>query len=241
MYISALVVYNVSCQQVHLKDKETSKMRDHINLINKHVVRVFVIAMAIIVAFVANPGAKASASVINMPASSSSSLSSIPDVSSMIPKAPKVNIPNIPNIPKPNIPKTNVPNVKPAPQTAPNAARAANIVRLTNIKRAQHGLAPVVQRPELNAIAQEWSARNMRENHLYHRPQHWNAYPSYIPAGGENILQAWSDYSDEQLVQLWYDSPGHRKIMLDPRAKSIGVGVSIAPNGKLYAVQNYGR
>ena len=81
----------------------------------------------------------------------------------------------------------------------------------------------------------------MRENHLYHRPQHWNAYPSYIPAGGENILQAWSDYSDEQLVQLWYDSPGHRKIMLDPRAKSIGVGVSIAPNGKLYAVQNYGR
>lgn len=218
-------------------------MRDHINLINKHAVRMFVIAMSIIVACVANPAAKASASVIGVPGSSSLS-SSGPDVSNLIPKVPKVNIPNIPQVPKvniPNIPKTNVPTSNPVPHTAPNAARAANIVRLTNIKRAQHGLAPVVQRPELNAIAQEWSERNMRENHLYHRPQHWNAYPSYIPAGGENILQAWSDYSDEQLVQLWYDSPGHKKIMLDPRAKSIGVGVSIASNGKLYAVQNYGR
>lgn len=119
--------------------------------------------------------------------------------------------------------------------------RVNNIVMYTNAKRAQHGLPPVTVRPELSAIAQDWAERNMRENHLYHRPQHWNVYPGYIPAGGENILQAWDDYSDEYLVQLWYDSPGHKKIMLDPRAKSIGVGIVIAPNGKLYAVQNYGR
>ena len=81
----------------------------------------------------------------------------------------------------------------------------------------------------------------MRENRLYHRPQYWTAYPKHIRPGGENILQAWSDYSDEQLVQLWYDSPGHRANMLDPQAKSVGIGVAIASDGKLYAVQNYGR
>lgn len=210
-------------------------MRDSINSINKRVVRILAIAMAAIVALSANSFAKANASVIDMPASSS--MPTVPDVSTMI---PKVNIPKLPNVPTVDISGL-AQNASSTSYNASNKMRAANIVRLTNVKRAQHGLAPVVQRPELNAIAQEWSERNMRENHLYHRPQHWNVYPSYIPAGGENILQAWSDYSDEKLVQLWYDSPGHKKIMLDPRAKSIGVGVSIAPNGKLYAVQNYGR
>ena len=81
----------------------------------------------------------------------------------------------------------------------------------------------------------------MRADKLSHRPQHWNYYPSNIPAGGENVLQAWSDYSDAQLVKLWYESPGHRKIMLDPRAKTIGVDVAVNSQGKLYAVQNYGR
>lgn len=213
-------------------------MRDSINSVNKRVVRILAIAMTAIVALSANSFAKANASVIDMPASSS--MPTVPDVSTMIPKLPKVNIPKLPNVPTVDISGL-AQNASSTSYNASNRMRAANIVRLTNVKRAQHGLAPVVQRPELNAIAQEWSERNMRENHLYHRPQHWNVYPSYIPAGGENILQAWSDYSDEKLVQLWYDSPGHKKIMLDPRAKSIGVGVSIAPNGKLYAVQNYGR
>lgn len=213
-------------------------MRDSINSVNKRVVRILAIAMTAIVALSANSFAKANASVIDMPASSS--MPTVPDVSTMIPEMPKVNIPKLPNVPTVDI-SSLAQNTSSTSYNASNKMRAANIVRLTNVKRAQHGLAPVVQRPELNAIAQEWSERNMRENHLYHRPQHWNVYPSYIPAGGENILQAWSDYSDEKLVQLWYDSPGHKKIMLDPRAKSIGVGVSIAPNGKLYAVQNYGR
>ena len=62
-----------------------------------------------------------------------------------------------------------------------------------------------------------------------------------LPAGGENVLQAWSDYSDARIVQLWMDSPGHRKNLLDPRAKSVGIGMAIGADGKLYAVQNFGR
>ncbi|WP_256380908.1 CAP domain-containing protein [Corynebacterium sp. HMSC066C02] len=37
------------------------------------------------------------------------------------------------------------------------------------------------------------------------------------------------------------DSPGHRKNLLDPRAKSVGIGMAVAADGKLYAVQNFGR
>lgn len=142
------------------------------------------------------------------------------------------------------IPSQSKPSVKPAPApqgVVQNPQRAQNIVNKTNAYRASHGLAPVRTSPELTNIAQNWSDHLATTEKLKHRPQHWNVYPSYIPAGGENVLQAWYDYSDDQVVKLFADSPGHNKIMLDPRAKSVGIGVSIAPSGKLFVVENYGR
>ena len=116
-----------------------------------------------------------------------------------------------------------------------------SIINHTNEYRQAHGLRPVRANAALNGLAQDWADQLVRADKLSHRPQHWNYYPANIPAGGENVLQAWSDYSDALLVKLWYESPGHRKIMLDPRAKIIGIGVAINSEGKLYAVQNYGR
>ncbi|MCZ9297174.1 CAP domain-containing protein [Corynebacterium yonathiae] len=40
---------------------------------------------------------------------------------------------------------------------------------------------------------------------------------------------------------MWADSPGHRKNLLDPQAKSVGIGVAKDKDGKLFAVQNFGR
>ena len=144
------------------------------------------------------------------------------------------------NLPAPsvNLPAAPAAAAKPV---APASNRVQNIINHTNAYRQAHGLRPVRANAALNALAQDWANQLVRANKLSHRPQHWNYYPSNIPAGGENVLQAWSDYSDAQLVKLWYESPGHRKIMLDPRAKTIGVGVAINSEGKLYAVQNYGR
>lgn len=144
------------------------------------------------------------------------------------------------------LPSQSNPSVKPSPATAPqgvtrNPQRAQNIVNETNAYRTSHGAAPVRTSPELTNIAQNWADHLATTEKLEHRPQHWNVYPSYIPAGGENVLQAWYDYSDDQVVKLFADSPGHNKIMLDPRAKSVGIGVSTAPSGKIFVVENYGR
>ena len=128
-----------------------------------------------------------------------------------------------------------------AKPVAPASSRVQNIINYTNDYRKAHGLRPVRANGALNGLAQDWANQLVRADKLSHRPQHWNHYPANIPVGGENVLQAWSDYSDALLVKLWYESPGHRKIMLDPRAKTIGVGVAINAEGKLYAVQNYGR
>ena len=161
------------------------------------------------------------------PAEASSSLSS----------SGNFNGANLP-VPTLNLPAAPATAAKPA---APASNRVQSIINHTNEYRQAHGLRPVRANAALNGLSQDWADQLVRADKLSHRPQHWNYYPSNIPAGGENVLQAWSDYSDAQLVKLWYESPGHRKIMLDPRAKTIGVGVAINSEGKLYAVQNYGR
>ena len=161
------------------------------------------------------------------PAEASSSLSS----------SGNFNGANLP-VPTLNLPAAPATAAKP---TAPASNRVQSIINHTNEYRQAHGLHPVRANAALNGLAQDWADQLVRADKLSHRPQHWNHYPANIPAGGENVLQAWSDYSDALLVKLWYESPGHRKIMLDPRAKTIGVGVAINSEGKLYAVQNYGR
>lgn len=129
----------------------------------------------------------------------------------------------------------------PSPQSTVQGHSKQEIISNTNKYRSMHGLPPVKNSPELDNIAQDWANHLAQTQDLQHRPQHWNSYPAYIPAGGENILQAWDDYSDAQLTKLWYESPGHKKIMLDPKAKTVGIGIAETSEGKLYAVQNYGR
>ena len=159
--------------------------------------------------------------------------SQIPNLSSGF-KAPTAPAP----APKP------APKPAPAPQhrgVTPQPQRVNGIVDQTNAHRAAHGLAPVRNDAALNGVAQDWANHLAATEDLQHRPEHWNAYPSSTPAGGENVLQAWDDYSDVEVVQLFAGSPSHNEIMLDPRAKSVGVGVAVAPSGKLFVVQNFGR
>ena len=161
-------------------------------------------------------------------ASSLSSLSS----SSSLPSLPLPHTPSIPSIPsKPAQPDKN---------KTTDAAKLNQIVAETNKLRAQHGLAPVKRDGNLDKVSQNWANHLAQINELNHRPQFWTKYPNYLNRGGsENILQAWNDYSAHELVQIWYNSPGHRANILSPKAKSLGVGIATRHDGKLYAVQNF--
>lgn len=123
----------------------------------------------------------------------------------------------------------------------PDGVRAHSIVNEVNAARADHGLNPVTENPALNNIAQDWADHLVGTGDLQHRPNHWETYPDSIPAGGENVLQAWDDFADAKLVNMWLNSPSHRKILLDPEAKTVGTGIAVGANGELFAVQNFGR
>lgn len=175
-------------------------------------------------------------------ASSLSSLSS----SSSLPSLPLPHIPSIPSHPshpsKPSVPSQPSKPAQPQPGThnTQDAAKLNQIVQETNKLRAQHGLAPVKRDGNLDKVSQNWANHLAQINELNHRPQFWTKYPNYLNRGGsENILQAWNDYSAHDLVQIWYNSPGHRANMLSPKAKSLGVGIATRHDGKLYAVQNF--
>ncbi|MBK4139667.1 CAP domain-containing protein [Corynebacterium macginleyi] len=126
-------------------------------------------------------------------------------------------------------------------QVKPDVVRAQSVLAAVNEARAGQGLNPVTENPDLNAIAQEWAEYLVEIGDLQHRPNHWESYPDGVPGGGENLLQAWADFSAAKLVDMWMNSPNHRKKLLDPDAKTVGTGIAVGADGELFAVQNFGR
>ncbi|MBK4151636.1 CAP domain-containing protein [Corynebacterium macginleyi] len=126
-------------------------------------------------------------------------------------------------------------------QVTPDVVRAQSVLAAVNEARAGQGLNPVTENPDLNAIAQEWAEYLVEIGDLQHRSNHWEAYPDGVPGGGENLLQAWADFSAAKLVDMWMNSPNHRKKLLDPDAKTVGTGIAVGADGELFAVQNFGR
>jgi hypothetical protein len=105
----------------------------------------------------------------------------------------------------------------------------AEVLRLTNLYRAQNGLSPVVWNQNAGNVAQQWSEElNTRINKgkLDLEKIHRSGYGSKeIPSGfdwyTENIA---INHSARHVVDWWMDSPAHRAGLLSPNATDIGVG-----------------
>lgn len=101
----------------------------------------------------------------------------------------------------------------PAPRAS---ASVQGIIKQTNAQRVANGLAPLRVDRNLTNLAQDWANTLSRDGKTRHRPNYWTHYPAGLPAGGENVLQAWSDYSDARVVQLWMDSPATARTCSTP-------------------------
>jgi uncharacterized protein YkwD len=121
----------------------------------------------------------------------------------------------------------------------------AELLKLHNEERAEHGVAPLCWRTELANSARSHSEDMMERGFFSHdTPEvispsdrtRSHGYPSAMV--GENIhLRQISGVSEsnvrdlEGAVEGWMDSPGHRRNILDPRLSEIGVGVAIGKHG----------
>lgn len=136
---------------------------------------------------------------------------------------------------------------RPTPTPLPSAEEIAKgIFMLTNAERKAQGVPLLAWDKNLAAVAR-WRAEDMVKRHYYSHFDPVTGQPLVAEkihsSYGENIDTAYQppygapdSASSHYFVYRWMHSPRHRKNMLDPRWRKIGVGVACG-GGKCYAVQ----
>lgn len=113
------------------------------------------------------------------------------------------------------------------------ASNAGGFVARINAERARVGLAPLVQRADLAAIALRHAETMAVRNSLYHNRSltaqvaNWQAVGENVGMGGDvRVLHA-----------AFMNSPAHRAIILDRDFTEIGVGVTVDPRGVMWVTE----
>lgn len=113
----------------------------------------------------------------------------------------------------------------------------ALMVRI-NQARAEHGLRKIWSFDVCtDQLAEQWGARIARTGVLEHRDQREVIRRCDNSWAGETLVRG-TNLSPEAMVALWLDSPGHREILLSPRAKRAGVAITRDAQGRTIGVVN---
>ncbi|MGL5202942.1 CAP domain-containing protein [Cetobacterium sp.] len=102
------------------------------------------------------------------------------------------------------------------------------ILNLVNIERENRGIEPLKLNPTLNALAK------IKSDDMHHNQYFSHNSPTYgspfdlmekhnvqYMTAGENIAKGQN--TPEFVMKSWMDSPGHRKNILNPKFKEMGV------------------
>jgi len=105
------------------------------------------------------------------------------------------------------------------------------VIKFTNIQRQKYGLAPLKENSKLDSSAQAKAEDLFFYQYFEHKsPTGLEVSDLAMRAGydyiflGENLAMG-NFEDDEDLVQAWMDSPGHRENILNPKFMEIGVFV----------------
>ena len=123
-------------------------------------------------------------------------------------------------------------SIQAAPRSAAASPTFARIIALVNMHRASANLRPVTAHPILMAEAQRFSAVQARLGYLSHRGvdgtragqrltragYRWYFYAENLAAGQD---------SADAVVAGWMASPSHRANIMNPKAREIGLGLTV--------------
>ena len=121
-------------------------------------------------------------------------------------------------------------------------AYATEVLRLTNIERANEGLPALGTTPELTQTAVV-RAYEIIQSFSHDRPDGRSCFTAFAENGvvyswaGENIAMGQRTPAD--VVRAWMNSPGHRENILKSQFNNLGVGVAMGANGRLYWSQSF--
>lgn len=136
---------------------------------------------------------------------------------------------------------------------APTATKAGNskadryeaeIHRLVNKARVEHGCAPLHRDPRLDKAARLHSQDMAAHSHYSHTstngkgPKERMEAQGYDDASGENV-DAWPT-TPQGAFDAWMHSSGHRAQILACRSKGTGIGVALGGKHRAYWTQDFG-
>ncbi len=125
--------------------------------------------------------------------------------------------------------------------TKPDTSVTDQVVTLTNAQRQQQGCTPLAVNASITAAAQGHADDMANRDYFEHTTPDGVTFDQrirnagYSSPGAENIAKGAS--TAEQVVQMWMDSPGHRRNILNCDLNTIGVGFN---SDGLYWVQDFG-
>jgi uncharacterized protein YkwD len=119
------------------------------------------------------------------------------------------------------------------------------LLDLTNKAREDKKLAPLVPNVALFQVARAHSANMAKKNEMAHELDGKNPAQRARAAGynfrhvGENV--GWSDGAPvAEVFKWWMDSEEHRKNLLNPDFREIGLGIARSEKGEYYYTQLFG-
>lgn len=135
----------------------------------------------------------------------------------------KNNIVATPSLKLP-LPITNAPNFQGNGLGCPSYFNntECQVLLLTNKERAKYGLQALVGSQSCYNVAKKHTQNMVNQNFFDHRNFSQRLNAEGISGGSENIAKG--QRSPEEVLNSWMNSSGHRKNILDPRARSLGVG-----------------
>jgi uncharacterized protein YkwD len=132
------------------------------------------------------------------------------------------------------------------------AGIAAEMLARVNEVRGGAGLPPLVASPLLDRISQEHAEDMLVRSYSGHgtpeglSPSERARADGYRSGIGENIVE--QRFSPQEALDAWLGSPGHRRNILDPGCREMGLGLALgggydaAPGGyRVVWVQSFGR
>jgi uncharacterized protein YkwD len=128
---------------------------------------------------------------------------------------------------------------------------AAEMLARVNAVRRRAGLPPVTANPLLDQVSRRHAEDMLARSYSGHRtpeglgPSERARAAGYRSGIGENIVE--QRFSVEEALDAWLGSPGHRRNLLDPGCREIGLGLAVgaghdaAPGGyRVIWVQSFG-
>ncbi|MDR1002935.1 MAG: SafA/ExsA family spore coat assembly protein [Oscillospiraceae bacterium] len=120
----------------------------------------------------------------------------------------------------------------------------AEVIRLTNIERANNGLSALKTNWELSRVSRYKSDDMLKKNYFAHQSPTYGSpfdmmksFGITYSAAAENI--AMGQRTPKEVVNAWMNSAGHRANILSNKYDQIGVGAAKSANGTLYWTQQF--